>query len=215
MQPNRYFLLKIGILLLIGLSYFVFSSCNPAATNEPLPILGERTLQGADSVYHTISAFKFMNQDSQIVNNATFAGKAYVADFFFVSCPTICPKVARQMKRVYDRFLTDDRIGLISHSLDTRHDTIPRLKKYAEDLGVKAPKWHFVTGTHDEVFGMADDYFSVTLVDPDAPGGFNHSGKLLLVDTQGRIRAFCEGTDPKDVDEFMAEMDKLLVEMEK
>ncbi len=159
---------------------------------------------------HTIPDFSFVNQDSQVITPATFVGKVYVVDFFFTSCPTICPKVKRQMLRLYDRYAEDDRISLLSHSIDVRRDTVGRLKDYAEGMGVKAPKWHLVTGDRDAIYDIADDYFSVAVEDASAPGGFDHSGRLILVDTRRRVRAFCDGTDPKSVDQFMKDIDLLL-----
>lgn len=177
---------------------------------QTLPILGETEVVDGDTLYHTIPDFTFINQDSQTVTNADFAGKIYVADFFFISCPTICPKVKRQMLRLYERYEKDDRIAFLSHSIDVRRDTVGRLRTYAEGLGVRAPKWHFVTGDKDAIYAIADDYFSIAVEDPSAPGGFDHSGKLILVDAQRRVRAFCDGTDPKSVNQFMRDIDLLL-----
>jgi protein SCO1/2 len=175
-----------------------------------LPILGNRDVVNGDTVYPTIRDFAFLNQDSQVLNNATFAGKAYVVDFFFVSCPTICPKTTKQMLRLYEKYQQDDRLMLVAHTVDPKHDTIPRLKKHAEKLGVKGPKWSFLTATEGEIYGIAADYFSVAKKDETAPGGFDHSGRLILVDKNRHVRAFCDGTDPKDVDRFMEDIDLLL-----
>lgn len=200
----------IGIVFL-GMNWY----CTPTpdgqgeggADQDTLPILGFKE-EGDD--YHQIPDFDFINQDSQRVTNATFADKAYVADFFFTSCPTICPKVKQQMLRIHERFKEEDQLLLLSHSIDTRYDTVPVLKAYAEKLGVSSEKWHFVTGEHDEIYEIADDYFSIAIVNPDAPGGFDHSGRLILVDQNRHVRAFCDGTDPASVDAFMDDIDQLL-----
>lgn len=183
-----------------------------SCTEEPkeLPILGNREVVEGDTIYHTIPDFSFINQDSQIVTNATFDDKAYVVDFFFISCPTICPKVKKQMLRVYEQFKNEEDLALLSHTLDVRHDTIPRLKNYARNLGVSPPKWHFVTGDEDEIYEIVDDYFSIAVKDPSAPGGFDHSGRLILVDEDRQVRSFCDGTDPKSVDQFMKDIELLL-----
>jgi protein SCO1/2 len=183
--------------------------------NTPLPILGEFDIVNGDTVYHTVRDFSFINQDSQIVNNASFADKAYVVDFFFISCPTICPKVKKQMLRLYERFKDEDKLVLLSHTIDTKHDTIPRLKKFASDLGVGVPQWHFVTGEKDSIYSIANDYFSIAQENPNAPGGFDHSGRLILVDPQRRVRAFCDGTDAKSVDQFMQDVARLLQEIQR
>ncbi len=177
---------------------------------QTLPILGEVDVVDGDTIYHTVPDFAFVNQDSQVVTNASFAGKAYVVDFFFTSCPTICPKVKREMLRLYERYKADDRIAFLSHSIDVRRDTVGRLREYAANLEVSAPKWHFVTGDKDAIYEIADDYFSIAKEDPSAPGGFDHSGRLILVDSRRHVRAFCDGTDPKSVDQFMKDIDLLL-----
>jgi protein SCO1/2 len=202
--------MRTWIFLLAGLA-----SCNvPNAQNQPLPVIGNREIVDGDTIYHTVPDFAFMNQDSQWVTNETFAGKAYVVDFFFTHCPTICPKVAKQMKRVHDRFLEEDRLLLLAHSIDPKRDTIGRLKWYADNLGVESSKWHFVTGVKDSIYAIADDYFSIAIENPDSPGGFDHSGRLILIDPQRRVRSFCDGTDAKSVDKFMLDIDKLLREMQ-
>ena len=86
-------------------------------------------------------------------------------------------------------------------------------KNYAENIGVNDDRWHFVTGDKDAIYTIAEDYMSLALEDPNAPGGFNHSGWLILVDDQKHIRSFCDGTDPKAVDKFMKDIDWLLAHM--
>jgi len=192
---------------LIGL---LFACVQPP---QELPILGERSFdENGDTIYHKVSDFKFINQDSQRVDNATFSDKVYVTDFFFTSCPTICPKVKQQMLRIYEKFEAEPRLSLLSHSIDVRYDTVPVLYDYAQKIGVKAPRWHFVTGDEFEIFNMAEEYFVTAKKDPNAPGGFDHSGRLILIDTDRHVRAFCDGTDPKDVDRFMGEIQLLLDE---
>lgn len=201
--------------LIFSILFLTLSSCInvQAPTSKPLPILGETQEVNGETVYHTIRDFQFIDQDSQIVTNETFDGKAYVADFFFVSCPTICPKVTKQMLRIHDQFKDDDRLLLLAHSIDTKYDTIPRLKKYAENLGVSSDKWHFVTGKKDDIFSITEDYFSVAFEDADAPGGYDHSGYIVLVDANRHVRAYANGTDPDSVDDFMHDIERLLAEM--
>lgn len=180
--------------------------------NDKLPFLGQHEINGRDTVYHQIRDFSFMNQDSTTITNTTFAGKIYVTDFFFISCPTICPKVKKQMLRIYEKFKDEDRLKLLSHTIDTKHDTIPRLKFYAENLGVSADRWHFVTGNKDDIFDIAEDYMSIVVEDASAPGGFDHSGWLILVDEERHVRSYCNGTKEEDVTKFMEDISKLLSE---
>jgi protein SCO1/2 len=180
----------------------------------PLPYYGFHEIDPAtgDTTYHAIRDFAFIDQDSQVVTNATFAGKAYVADFFFISCPTICPKVKQQMLRIYNKYQDDDRLMLLSHTIDPKRDTIARLKKYAQGLGADTPKWRFVTGVKDSIYEITYDYISTALEAPDAPGGFDHSGYILLIDPNRHLRAYANGTDPEEVTRFMEQIDQLLRE---
>src|SRR5680860_535752 len=194
-------------LLILLLFLTMTMACQPPQ-NTKLPILGIPEIQmNGDTIFHTIPEFSFTDQDSNNVTNETFEGKIYVADFFFTSCPSICPIMTKQMKRIYDRYEDEDRLMLISHSIDTRHDSVPVLKAYAEKLNIDDAKWLFVTGEKSEIYAIANDYFNVAYEDQDAPGGYDHSGKIILVDPQGHIRAFCDGTDPESVDQFMKDIE--------
>lgn len=186
--------------------------CNRQDACRKLPVLGEKDIINGDTLYHTIPDFAFMDQDSAMISPSTFKDIIYVADFFFISCPTICPKVKKQMLRIHDRFKDESRFQLLSHTIDVKHDTIPRLKNFSTGMGVKSEKWHFVTGVEDSIYAIADAYFSIAKKDSNAPGGFDHSGRIILVDQVGRVRSFCDGTDPASVDQFILDIDCLLHE---
>ncbi|MBN8677192.1 MAG: SCO family protein [Chitinophagales bacterium] len=207
MQSLRY-------LTILSIGFFsLFQACTGSGSTKKLPILGERDVTAAgDTIYPTIPDFQFIDQDSQLVNNATFAGKAYVVDFFFIHCPTICPKVKANGLRVYEKFKNEDRLLMLSHSIDVRNDTVAALKHHAQKLGIETKKWRLVTGDHDAIYGIADNYFSVATEDPSSPGGFDHSGRLILVDKNRHVRSFCDGTDAEDVDRFMKDIELLLKE---
>lgn len=180
--------------------------------NTPLPILGQHDFTDNDTIYHSIPDFKFVNQDSVFVTNSDFNDFIYISDFFFMSCPSICPIVKKQMLRVYEKYKDNDKVKLVSHTIDPKRDTPGKLKKYSEKLNVDNDKWIFLTGEKGEILDIADDYFVAAFEDPEAPGGFDHSGKMILTDTKRHIRAFAEGTDPEDVDQLLIDIDKLLAE---
>ena len=196
----------------LTLILLVASACNNGSAEKKLPILGERDVVDGDTIYHKIPDFTFINQDSQVVNNATFKDRIYVVDFFFTSCPTICPIVKRQVYRLYEKFADEPRLKFLSHSIDVKYDTPERLKAYAKKLGINADRWHLVTGEEELIFSMADDYFIAAHADNDAPGGFDHSGRLILVDENRHVRGFCEGTEAESVTAFMDDIQLLLNE---
>ena len=177
-----------------------------------LPVMGFKDVIDGKTVYQTIPDFEFIDQDSNIVTNQTFKDKVYIVDVFFTHCPTICPKVKKQMLRIYDKYQNDDRVSLISHSIDTKRDTIPRLKDYANKLEIDSKKWHLVTGDKDKIYEMADKYFLVALEDDSVDGGYDHSPTIILVDQNRLVRAHANGMEPEDVDDFMDNIDRLLVD---
>lgn len=188
---------------------FLAAACTDKK-EAPLPIFGEREVVGTDTVYHTIGDFKFVDQDSATVTNETFQNKIYVADFFFTSCRTICPIMKTQMLRVYDSIQNDPEVLLLSHSIDPEYDTVGLLHDYAERLGVKSSKWHFVTGNKDDIYKIAQtSYFATALEDKSEPDGFIHSGAFLLIDKHKRIRGKYDGTKEEDVNRLMGDILKL------
>ena len=181
-----------------------------------LPIFGEKEVQNGDTIYHTIADFKFVDQDSAFVTNETFKDKIYVADFFFTSCRTICPIMKTQMLRVYDSIQNDPDVLLLSHSIDPEYDTVGLLHDYAERLGVKSDKWHFVTGSKEDIYKIAQtSYFATAMEDKSEPDGFIHSGAFLLIDKDKRIRGKYDGTKEEDVNRLLAEIQRLKKEYAK
>jgi protein SCO1/2 len=165
---------------------------------------------GLAFVYHTIANFRFVNQDSAFVTNETFRGKIYVADFFFTSCRTICPKMKTQMLRVYDSIQGMPDVLILSHTIDPDYDTVGLLHDFANRLGVKSDKWHFVTGVRDSIYSIAQtSYFATAMLDKTEPDGFIHSGAFLLIDKQGRIRGKYDGTIEEDVNRLIVDIRRL------
>ena len=202
----------------------ILTSCGNYENHFKLPILGrskiiERIENGVklyDTIPHQISDFSFINQDSTPVTNQTFKDKIYIADFFFTSCPTICPTMKAQMLRVYEAYKENPAVMFLSHTIDPLHDTVAVLKDYAGKLDVPSNKWHFVTGDQDEIYQLGEkSYMSVMAEDDNAPGGFIHSGALLLVDKKRHIRSFVDGTEPEQVDLLIKDIGRLLDEYEK
>lgn len=202
------------MLRLLSLLFFVLLFSISCSTEEkPLPYLGFTEIVNGDTLYHKIPEFSYLNQDGQVVSNESYADQIYIADFFFVHCPSICPKVTQQMLRLHDRYIDDPRVKLVSHTLDPKRDSIPVLKAYADKIDVKSKQWDFLLGKEDETLEIADEYFVPAFKDPDAPGGFDHSGKLILVDKDRHVRGFAEGTDPESVTSFFKTIDQLLDEV--
>jgi protein SCO1/2 len=204
---------KLLLLPLIALAISCGAPSEKTSEVAELPILGERYVDdNQDTVYHSIADFAFVNQVGDTIRKEDMAGKIYVADFFFTTCPTICPVMKKEMLRVYEQFKGEPNFRILSHSIDPSHDTQAVLKDYAEKLGVPdAATWNFLTGDQEKIFEIGQtSYLTTAMTDDMEPGGFLHSGAFLLVDQQGRIRGVYDGTKTEQVDRLLADIPKLL-----
>lgn len=219
---NSYWLLAAGYWLLASrnvkpvtkycmpLSAYCLLFIGCVTKEKPLPIFGQRDVIGADTVYHTISKFSFVDQDSATITNETFKDKIYVADFFFTSCRTICPIMKTQMLRVYQATQEMPDVLILSHTIDPEFDTVALLRDFAQRLDVESKRWHFVTGAKDSIYKVAQtSYFATAMEDKTEPDGFIHSGAFLLIDKKGRIRGKYDGTLEQDVNRLISDIKKL------
>ncbi|WP_374756612.1 SCO family protein [Dyadobacter bucti] len=192
--------------------------------NNKLPILGERdwvtkTVDGkeiVDTIYNVIPPFTFVNQDSDTITEKIVEGKIYVSDFFFTSCPTICPVMKRQMLKVFKEIKANPDVMIISHTIDPEHDTPQVLHKYAEDLGVEGKQWQFVTGPKDKIYEIGQkNYMSTAKEDKSAEGGYIHSGAFILVDKEKHVRGMYDGTTDEGTQKLLKDITTLLEEYKK
>lgn len=203
---------------LVGL-LMVLAGCGSA--DDKLPILGQREavtkiVDGksvTDSTYQSIPDFRFISQYGDTITAKTLENKIYVADFFFTSCPTICPKMKVQLKRVYEKYKGNPELMLLSHTIDPAHDSVAVLKEFADNLGVTGRQWLFVTGDREKIYEIGQNSYMVTAQeDKSAPGGVVHSGAFILVDKAKHIRGIYDGTTEAGVDKLMNDIDRLLAE---
>ncbi len=207
-------------LLFAFVPILLFFSCDQS---KRLPIMGPREVdvkkidgvEVIDTIYTKIPNFKFINQDGEIYTQDDLIGKVYVTDFFFTTCPSICPIMKSQMLRIHKKFKGRDDVHILSHSIDPTHDTVEVLKDYVERLEIDTRYWTFVTGEMDSIFDIAQKGYLVSAkLDAEAPGGLLHSGAFILVDKEKRIRGYYDGTLEEDVDLLMKDIERLLKEYE-
>lgn len=191
---------KACIAVLSIILIFSFVGCDNTNKSQ-LPVLGEMTTD-----------FSFHNQDNQLVTAEIFTDKVYVTDFFFTTCPSICPIMKKQMSRVYEVFKDTPKVLLFSHTIDPEHDTVEVLKNFANGLEIETEKWQMVTGPQDEIFAMAKHYMLGAMKNDDVPGGYIHSGSFVLVDEKKQIRGYYNGTDAQEVDDLIADIKEYLNE---
>ena len=137
-----------------------------------------------------VPSFSFTNQDGEIVTNADYIGKVYVVEFFFTTCPTICPIMNKNLVEVQNHFEDFENFGVASFSITPDIDTPEVLKAYADHYGIKNPNWNLMTGDEDAIYKLANEGFNLyTAKDETVEGGFEHSGNFALIDKEGYIRS--------------------------
>ena len=143
-----------------------------------------------DGVHKKVPAFAMFNQDSILVTEKDYLGKVFIVEFFFTSCPSICPIMNSNLVAVQDHFKEQENFGIASFTIDPDHDTPTVLKEYAEKHSVSNLDWHFLTGDQSEIYELANKGFSIFSAEmPNAPGGFEHAGLFALVDKNGFLRS--------------------------
>jgi protein SCO1/2 len=164
---------------------------------------------------HKIPEFSFINQNGKEVNNKTFKGKIYIADFFFTSCPGICPKLTKNMRAIQEAYKNQDNIMLLSHTVMPWRDSIPLLKQYAEKYHVNSEKWHLVTGDKDALYDIArNGYFAdEDFTKTQDESNFIHTENFILIDKEGYIRGVYNGTLPVDVERLKRHVKILMKEI--
>ncbi|POY40262.1 SCO family protein [Flavobacterium alvei] len=167
--------------------------------------------------------FELVNQDNSKINNETYKGKVYVLEFFFSTCPSICPKMNLSMLQIEKTFFGNPNFGIVSITIDPEHDTPAVLKEHRELLGVKSSNWNFLTGDKTYIFDLSNKGFNLYAgQDNKAKGGFEHSGLFALIDKNGDIRCrkddygnpilYYDGLDKKGVRDIQQDIAILLKE---
>jgi protein SCO1/2 len=179
---------------------------------------------------HQIPDFSFINQNNEVVINDSFKGNIYITNFFFTSCPTICPVMTKNMAYVQDKLSTFPNIKFLSHTVDPLNDTPERMLNYVNELKVKnvninLSNWDFVTGEKEELYKIAQSYFVNVSMDSLAPGGFLHSEYFVLIDKEGRVRSgidknnnvvgVYDGTNDAQMKDLVNDVNVLMAEYKK
>lgn len=182
---------------------------NPSDVN---PELVDSTVQYI-SKYHTIADFSFVNQNGKTITQKDYEGKVYVADFFFTTCGSICPKMTTNLVEVQKAIINNPKVMLLSHTVFPETDSVPVLKAYAIKNGVIDSKWNLVTGDKKEIYTMArKSYLAVKLGRPEQLYDMVHTENFVLVDQKKRVRGFYDGTKKEDIQKLISDIDFLCTE---
>ncbi len=161
----------------------------------------------------TVQPFSFVNQDGKLVSQDDVKGKVYVAEYFFTTCPGICPTMNTNLKRVYDRFSGQDGFLILSHTSDPERDSVPVLKRYADSLGVNTNQWIFLTGRKDSLYKTAR--LSYTIDDPannlkSIDDDFLHTQFWALVNQNGEVKKVYDGLKEREINAMIKEIERML-----
>ena len=162
-----------------------------------------------------VQPFSFTDQDGNRFTDKNIAGKVYVAEYFFTTCKGICPRLNTNMRTVYNRFKNDENFLILSHTCNPETDSFPRLRHYADSMGVSAKRWIFLTGRKDSLYNQArvsyridDPKNNLTTIEDD----FLHTQFFALVNKKGEVKQIYDGLKQSEVEDMMEEIDKLLRE---
>ncbi|MCX2718751.1 SCO family protein [Lentiprolixibacter aurantiacus] len=206
---------RFGIVL-AGLSvvilYLFYNALQPKVTlpvYQPAdfnPELVDSTITHVKK-YHTIADFSLVNQNGETVTQEDYKDKIYVADFFFTTCPTICPIMTKNMADIQKEILNDEEVLLLSHSVTPDIDSVAQLKKYAKKKGVLDYKWNLVTGDKKQIYELARKSYLAVKSDGDGgPYDMIHTENFILVDKERRIRGTYDGTNPEEIKELLKDL---------
>ncbi len=209
---------KIGLLFLIllvpSIGYILLTTGKHNI--KPLGYFGPKKLSASgDTVYHSIPPFQFTDQNGKAFGSANLENKIYVANFFFTTCPTICPEMQTLMKMVHDvdDFERINDFRLLSFTVDPERDSVGTLRDFAKQIKADNERWKFLTGNRDSIYALAyNGYMANAAQDSLAPGGFLHSDLIFLIDREKHIRGIYEGTNMKDVKRLIDEIKVLVAE---
>lgn len=185
--------------------------------------IGERFSKSDLVEIGSVPSFELTDQDNKTITDKDYLGKVYVVEFFFSTCPTICPVMNQNMVEIQNEYYGNPEFGIASITINPEYDTPKVLKQHAEDLGVKHYNWHFLTGDKDYIFNLAEKGFNLYAGQNDkVPGGFEHSGLFALVDKEGNIRCredqygnpilYYDGLEEEGVEAIKEDIRKLLAE---
>ncbi|HET6228092.1 MAG TPA: SCO family protein [Bacteroidia bacterium] len=181
-----------------------------------LNYIGEKQLaeNGKDTIFHSIPPFEFINQDGKKITDKDYEGKIYVADYFFTTCQSICPKMATELLRVQEAFAyTKGLVQILSHTVNPENDSVPVLRAYSDMVHADNSMWNFVTGDKKQLYDIARNGYLVNAMQGD--GGkddFIHSELFVLVDKEKHIRGIYDGTDIKAVNSLLEDVKVLMAE---
>jgi protein SCO1 len=227
-MKNKSYIGTAFILLIFGI-YFVPKiieriNNNDVVKGDRLNIEGSKTASKSDLfTFNKAPKFSLTNQEGKTITNESYKGKVYIVEFFFSTCPTICPIMNRNMKKINEQFGANSSFGIASITINPENDTPQVLKQHAKLIGAEGANWHFLTGDRSYIYNLSNTGFKLYAgKNSSANGGFEHSGLFALVDKNGNIRCrkdelgapiyYYDGLEDKGISQIKQDITKLLAE---
>ncbi len=207
-----------GIVLFFLSTVIIFLFYNALQPPKKLPVyqpnmvnseLVDSSLQFKKK-YHRIADFSLTNQNGRTITQEDYKGTIYIADFFFTTCPTICPIMTKNMADIQQKIMKDQEVLLLSHSVTPEIDSVAQLKKYAVEKGVNDSKWNLVTGDKKQIYELARKSYMAVKTDGDGgPFDMIHTENFILVDKERQVRGFYDGTDKEEITRLLKDLEVL------
>ena len=199
-------------IVIIAIIYNILNVKKPLPIYQPAMVseaLVDSSIQH-QMKYHTIADFSLTNQNGETVTQETYKDKIYVADFFFTTCPTICPVMTDHMYQIQKEIINDDEVMLLSHTVTPKIDSVAQLKKYAKEKGVIDRKWNLVTGDKKHIYELArKSYLAVKTEGNGDQYDMIHTENFMLIDKKRQIRGYYDGTQPEDIERLLEDIEIL------
>jgi protein SCO1/2 len=212
MKNSRWKILAPVTVILLPVAFWLILT-RGHNTFKTLPVLGPYELSAkGDTIYHSIPPFKFVNQDNKTITDNDLNGKIYIANFFFATCKTVCPKMNEQVHRVQQVFKDVPDIRFVSFTVDPESDTVEALAAYAKQMDADNNKWWFLTGNKDSIYDLAREGYLVPAAIGRTENDFFHSQNLILIDKNKHMRGIYDGTETGEVDTLIDEVKVLMLE---
>ncbi|MGB1231295.1 MAG: SCO family protein [Winogradskyella sp.] len=203
---------SIVCLIIMSLIYNALNVKQPLPVYQPAMVneeMVDSTIQYKKK-YHKIADFSLTNQNGKTVTQNDYKDKIYIADFFFTTCPTICPIMTSHMYEIQQKFIDDDEVLLLSHSVTPKIDSVAQLKKYALKKGVNDKKWNLVTGDKKQIYALARKSYLAVKTDGNGDKyDMIHTENFMLIDKKRQVRGFYDGTNPEAIEQLLEDIKTL------
>ncbi|MGB0981740.1 MAG: SCO family protein [Winogradskyella sp.] len=203
---------SIVCLIIMSLIYNALNVKQPLPIYQPAMVneeMVDSTIQHKKK-YHKIADFSLTNQNGKTVTQNDYKDKIYIADFFFTTCPTICPIMTSHMYEIQQKFIDDDEVLLLSHSVTPKIDSVAQLKKYALKKGVNDKKWNLVTGDKKQIYALARKSYLAVKTDGNGDKyDMIHTENFMLIDKKRQVRGFYDGTNPEAIEQLLEDIKTL------